>query len=73
MTISLRLSDEEAMLFKKYAEFKKVTVSELIRQVMMERIEEEFDLRAYEAAVKEYHDNPKTYTHEEVREMLELD
>ena len=73
MTISLRLSDEDARLIKQNAEFKKLSVSELIRQVMIERIEEEFDLKAYESAVKEYRENPETFSHEEVRKMLELD
>ena len=40
---------------------------------MIERIEEEFDLKAYESAVKEYRENPETFSHEEVRKMLELD
>ena len=73
MTISLRLSDEDARLIKQDAEFKKLSGSELIRQVMIERIEEEFDLKAYESAAKEYRENPETFSHEEVRKMLELD
>ncbi len=73
MTISLRLDDADSMLIKKYAELKRMSVSELIRQTVMERIEEEYDLAAYEKAMKEYKENPVTYTHDEVRKMLELD
>lgn len=72
MTISLRLNDSESMLIKQYAAFKKMSVSDLIRQTVMERIEDEFDLTAYDKAMEEYKNNPVTYTHEEVKKMLEL-
>ena len=72
MTISLRLSEKDAMLFKRYAELKNLTMTELVRQSVMEHIEDEFDLQAYEEAMAEYRANPVTYTHDEVREMLEL-
>lgn len=73
MTISLRLSEEDTELIKKCAEMKKLTVSEFIRQSVMEQIEDEYDLKAYEKAMEEYRKNPVTYTHEEVCRMLELD
>jgi len=72
MTISLRLTDQEAKLFRKYAEFKNISMSELMRQAVMERIEDEFDLQAFESAMEEYKADPVTYTHDEVRRMLEL-
>ncbi len=72
MTISLRLSEKDAMLFKRYAELKNLTMTELVRQSVMEHIEDELDLQAYEEAMAEYKANPVTYTHDEVREMLEL-
>lgn len=50
-TISLRLEDEDALLIKQYASRKQMTVSELIRKTVRERIAEEFDLRAYQKAV----------------------
>ena len=37
MTISLRISDDDTMLIKKYAEINKISVSDLIRQSVMER------------------------------------
>lgn len=72
MTISMRLSEQDAMLFKKFAELKNISVSELVRQSVMERIEDELDLQAFENAMAEYKANPVTYTHDEVRRMLEL-
>ena len=73
MTISLRLNEKDALLIKKYAELKRVSVSELIRQTVLERIEDEYDLKAYEKAMEEYQANPVAYSHDEVRKLLELD
>ncbi len=72
MTISLRLNDKDMMLFKKYAEMKGVSVSELIRQSVIERIEDEYDLKAYEKAMAEYKENPVTFSLDEVEEELGL-
>jgi predicted DNA-binding protein len=73
MTISLRLNDEDTCLIKAYAELNGITVSELIRRTVLERIEDEYDLKAYENAMVEYKNNPITYSHEEVARMLDLD
>jgi len=73
MTISLRLSDEDSLCIKKYAELKGLTVSELIRQSVLDRIEEEYDLETYKKAVLEYQEDPTTYSHTQVRQMLNLD
>ena len=72
MTISLRLNDKEAMLFRRYAELNNISISELVRQSVMERIEDELDLQAYEKAMEEYKANPVTYSHNDVKEMLGL-
>ena len=73
MTISLRLNEKEALLFKKYAELNRMSVSELIRQTVLERIEDEYDLKTYKLAMAEYQENPVVYSHDEARKMLELD
>lgn len=71
MTISLRISDEDTNLIKAYAAMHNVSVSELIRQSVMDRIEDEFDLAAWEKAHTEYLANPVTYSYDEVCKMLE--
>lgn len=73
MLVSLRLSEQENDLFKRYAAMNRMSVSDLIRQSVMGRIEEEYDLKVYEEAIAEYHANPVTYTHDEVKMMLERD
>ena len=72
MTISLRLEDKDAALFKKYAEINGMTVSELVRQSVLERIEDEYDLKAYEAALADFNANPVTFTLDEVEQELGL-
>jgi len=72
MSISLRLSDEEANIIKSYAKLKNQSVSEVMRNAIMEQIETEYDLKIYEKAMVEYRKSPKTYTHEEVKKILEL-
>ena len=72
MTISLRLSDEDTVLIKKYAEINKMSVSDLIRQSVLERIENEYDLEMFDKAMAEYKANPKTYSLNEVEKELKL-
>ena len=72
MTISLRLNEADSMLFKKYAEMSGISVSELVRRSVLEHIEEEYDLQAYQEAIEEYRENPITYTLDEVEKELGL-
>lgn len=72
MTISVRLSEEETKLIKAYADMNNISLSDLIRTAVMERIENEHDLECYKKAIEEYKKNPKTYTLDEVKEELGL-
>lgn len=72
MTISLRLNDADTMLIKKYAEMNGISISDLVRQSVLERIEDEFDLKTYETALAEYRTNPVTYTMEDMEKELGL-
>lgn len=72
MTISLRLNDTDSTLFKKYAEMNGITISELVRQSVVERIEDEYDLKAYEQASAAHKVNPVTYSLDEVERELGL-
>ena len=72
MTISIRLSDEDTMLIKKYAEINRISVSDLIRQTVMERIETEYDLKAFDKSMSEYKANPVTFSLDEVERELGL-
>lgn len=72
MTLSLRFSDEDAMLIRKYAEMNGMTMSDVIRSSVIDRIEDEFDLKLYEKALASFKADPVTYTLDEVESELGL-
>ena len=72
MTISIRLNEEDAKLIKSDAKINKTTISEFVRNAIMEKIEDEYDLECYYKAKKAFDENPKTYTLEEVKKELGL-
>jgi len=72
LTISVRLNDDDTRLMKLYAEMNNMSLSDLIRTAVIEKIEDEYDLECYEKAIKEYEENPKTYTLDEVKKELGL-
>ena len=72
MTISVRLNNEETKLIKAYAEINNISLSDLIRNAVLEKIEQEYDLETYKKSIKEYEENPKTYTLDEIKKELGL-
>lgn len=70
MTVSLRLTDKDSELVKAYAELNGISVSELFRRSVFERIEDEHDLRAFEQAMADYRQDGISYSHEEVMRMF---
>lgn len=72
MSISVRLTDEEAQLIKRYAALKRLSVSDVVRNAVLEKIEDEFDLKTALQALEEHKRNPVTYTHDEVKRILEI-
>ena len=46
-TISLRVPENELNIFKSYAKHNNCTLSEIIRTTMLERIENEYDLKVF--------------------------
>lgn len=72
MTISLRLNDNDTQLIKKYAEINKISVSELIRQTVLEKIENEYDLEMFDKAMAEHKNDPVTYSLEQAERELGL-
>ena len=72
MTISLRLSEQDALLIKKYAEINGLSISELVRQAVLEKIENEFDVKAYKDAMNKLKEDNTTYSLSEVEKKLGL-
>lgn len=73
MSITIRVTEQETELIKRMAEFYGKTVSEYIRTTLLEKIEDEFDIKVGEEALKEYKENPVSYSFEEVNKMLGID
>lgn len=69
-TITIRLEEQEKILFKEYAKTHDMTISELIRTAMLERLEDEYDLAAYLEAIKD--DNGIRYSHEDMMKEFGL-
>lgn len=72
MSISLRLTEEDAALVKKYAALHGVSLSDLFRQAVMEKIEDEYDLQAFEKAMAAHEADPVVYTLDEAEKELGL-
>ena len=72
MTISVRLNDNDTELIKAYAEMNKISLSDLIRNAVLEKIEDEYDLKCYNEAMEEFKNDPKTYTMEELKKELDF-
>lgn len=72
MSISLRVSNEEMSAIKSYAEICGTTVSDAVREAILEKIEDEFDIKTYTKSIKEHNKNPKVYTHSEMLKKLDL-
>ena len=66
-TISLRLSERDSELIKQYASLHNLSVSELVRNAVIDMIENEIDVEAFNKAVAE---SQVTYTLEEVKKEL---
>lgn len=68
--ISVRLNKEDEQLVKKYAEMHNISISELFRTAVIERIEDDIDIKAYNEAMEEFKKDPVTYTLDEAEAEL---
>ena len=72
MTFSLRLNEDDTRLIKSYAALQGISVSELLRTAVIERIEDECDLKVYDQAMAEHKKNPVTYSLDDIERELGL-
>lgn len=70
-TISLRLNDKDDTLIRKYAERHNMDLSTFIRQAVIEKIEDEFDLTLFDKVWEEEH-HQERFSHEDVKKELGL-
>ena len=69
MAVSIRLNKQDEQLFKSYTKTNNISLSELFRTAVFEKIEDEYDLAVYREALEEYNKNPISYSHDEVCQM----
>jgi len=69
-TITIRLNKEESQIFKEYAALNDMPLSTLFKKTLEEKMEDEFDMQV----IREYEneDSHETYSHEELKEDLDL-
>ena len=72
MSFSIRLTNEEKLLAESYAKLHSMSVGEAFKRALFDKIEDEYDIAVADDAYKDYISSPKTYSHKEVGEMLDL-
>ncbi len=72
MSFSIRLTDEEKQLAESYAALHSMSLGEAFKRALFEKIEDEYDIAIAEEAYQEFLKNPKTFSHEEVKELLDI-
>lgn len=70
-TVSLRLNERDDLLIRKYAELHNVDLSSFIREAVIEKIEDEYDLTLFNKVWEEERENERL-SHEELKRELGL-
>ena len=65
MKVSFDMNDEAYAAMERFAEEKDISVSEFIRRALLERLEDEEDIRAADKAMAAYRANPVSCPHDE--------
>ena len=68
-TISVRMTERDDKLIKKYAEMHNISVSDLIRNAVIEKIENEIDIKSFDNALAKM---KESYSLSEVKKELGL-
>lgn len=69
-TMTLRINEEDSELIKKYIQLHGLTISEFARQSILEKIEDEYDLKILRQAMAE--DDGMRTSHEELMKEFGL-
>ena len=66
-TITIRLDEIEKEVIKNYVNNKSLTISEFMKKIILDYIEDEYDLKVYKEYLKEKENGTfKTYSYKEV-------
>lgn len=66
MKIKLKINNADADLIRRYALKHNMSISKFIITTVLDRIEDEYDLKAYEEAIAEHNANPITHNFDEI-------
>ena len=69
-TLSLRISEEDLELAKKFSKAKGRSVSELLRESLLEKIEDYMDYQDAVSALKEYEQDEVAFDTDTVKRVL---
>ena len=69
-TLTIRLNQEDKDYIAAYAAMNRKSVASIVLESVLERIEDEMDVRLYDIAKAEFEKNPVTYTLDEVEQDL---
>ncbi len=72
-TITVRLDSDDKEIIARYARTKGRSVSDIIRDAILNQIENEYDLQLYRNAIEEYRKMPISYSLDEVAKLLEIE
>lgn len=69
-TISLRINEQDEKLIKEYAKANNISVSALLRDSVLEKIEDSIDLNLYDQEMEAYSSKPESIPFNEMLEDL---
>ncbi|RHO29140.1 type II toxin-antitoxin system RelB family antitoxin [Amedibacterium intestinale] len=68
--LSIRLNPQAEKELKEIAKFEGVSVSDYVRKIINEKLEDMYDMKLAEEAQMGYINNPETFSHDEVGKRL---
>ena len=70
--ISIRVNEEEKKLLEQASKLYGSGISSLVKQIVFEKLEDEYDLALAEKSYQEYLKDKKSYSMDEVAEILNI-
>lgn len=71
--LTLRINDDDNKLVRDYAQANNITISDLIRDSVLEKIENDIDVKLYNQAMKDHLENPQDISFDEMMTELGFD
>ena len=68
----IKTSREEEQLIKRYSIVHVISVQEVFKTALLQKIEDEFDVAEIKKDIEGFNHNPKTHSLEELRETYDL-